>query len=618
MIIDIPTNTAIKITNKDDRSGSFDEFFNVDLTTKPQSICLPNRVDIATNDTDLTGLGILSNIVYFDGIYFGTSVGTDSGTYNGTPKLFKGGGGTTSSWTEPSWTGLSTAIDETASLINFNLNTSVAKLNYLGSDIVSISSNNDTSFSTESTSNASGGLSVSFNNRVYFFVPTGNIWSFSDASAPSTSGTYTFVVTPPFKVTNIKANDRGIWIATSNNEGTGAKVILWDGVTENVADAEYKIDDPAVLTMEIYKGTPYIITSSGLLCAFNGSYFEEVARFPFTNIPLVGRARDGVELSSTNTSKWIHNNGMAIIDTKLHFLVSPNSEDYTDGEDFGDYKKLAGVWCYDEEIGLYHRFALSTNSDDTIPALQGQIKHVGALVPAGDDSSLSSSEFGKFVCSASYFVENNDDTEAYGIFGYRYLPDSNRMNIGYAVTNKFYSEQVSEMWNALYIATDDLDGGDRIDIKYKTRDITAIESGITWASTTSFTTTDSSWGDIKTNFEAGMGYECRILYGQGAGVLSQITDISEASGTYTVTLDRVHTGVVATNTAKARIENWTLVRTLTDADNVNGALIKCPIAVASEWIKYKFVLTGLENGVNNVNNPIINRIVSVSQPHARF
>jgi hypothetical protein len=616
MIIDIPTNTSIKLTNKEDRLGSFDEVFNVDLTTKPNSICLPNRIvmSIDNTDEDVLGLGILSNIVYFDGVYFGTSVGTDSGTYDGDPNLFRGGDDVVQGWTLPTWTGLSTALDVDAGLVNFGTSTN---LYYLGNDIVSISTGSDVSFSTESTATSTGGLTTTFNNRVYYFQ-SGRIESFSDATAPATTGTYTYLVPNPFEVTSVKANDRGVWIATSNDEGAGAKIILWDGVTENVADAEYSIQDPAVLSMEIYKGTPYIVTSSGLLMAFNGSYFEEVARFPFTNIPLIGRTRPEIDLSSSNSNKWIHNNGMAIIDTKLHFLVAPNSQDYADGEDFGDYKKLAGIWCYDEEVGLYHRFALSTDSTDGIPALQGQIKHVGALVPAGDKSTLTAAEVGKFICSASYFTENNDDTENYGIFGYTYMPNSSRMNIGYAVTSKFYSEQVSEMWDSLYIATDDLDGGDSIDIKYKTRDITAVESGITWASTTSFTTTDSSWGDIKTSFEAGMGYECRILYGKGAGVLSQVTNITELTGTYTVTLDRVHTGVVATNTAKARTENWTLVRTLTSADNVNGALIKCPIAVASEWIKYKFVLTGLENGVNNVNNPIINRIVSVSQPHARF
>jgi hypothetical protein len=610
MIIDIPNSVGWQQLNKSNRLGSIDETFNVDLTTRPGYVALPNRVQETENDTDLTAFGVLSNIVYFDGAYFGTSVGQDSGTYDGDARLFRGGDSVDNSFAEPSWTGLTE--DKLAGLVAYK-----SDLYYLADSIFSISSKTDVSFTEESTANARGGLTTVYNGRVYFLDQT-RIRSFVDPTTPATTGSYTFATVGEYDVSCMDSDANGVWIGSISNEGGDAKVYLWDGITESVADAEYVIPDPQVMAIHIYNGRPYIVTSKGLLMAFNGAYFEEIARFPFFGIPLFGRNFETVDISSSNGGRWIHQHGIAVVDNKLHFLVAPNSQSVAGDEIYGEYKKLAGIWCYDESVGLYHRYAISSNTTDNEPALNGQLKHVGALVPAGDISGLADTEIGKFLCSASYYTENSITTEAYGSFALMSAPNTDRMNIGYLTTSRIYGEQITEQWKSVMVGFEDLDSSDSIIVKYRNKELDAIETGITWVDTTQFTTTDTDWATIKTNFDADTNYEVRILYGDGAGVLSQITAITEAGGTYTVTLSETHNGVTATNTAKARIENWTVADTITSADNNANNLKEIPVNRQGQWIQYKLVLVGLENGSTTINNPIINRLISISEPLTKF
>jgi len=612
MIIDIPQNAGIKQLNKGNLRGSLDETFNVDLSVKQGYFCLPNRTIKASSNTDVTEMGILSDIIYYDDRYFGTSVGQDGGTYVNDAYLLKGGDDVGASWTGPSYTGLTENTEAGIAIYG-------GDLLYLADDIFSISSDTDTTFTTESTANSVGGLNTIYKGRLYYLA--GNrIESLIDPTTPATSGSYTFLISAntPYQTTNIQSNNNGIWISTNNNEGGNAVVYLWDGLTEDIPDATYKIPDSSVMAMYIKDGTPHIVTGRGLLMAFNGAYFEEVARFPFFNIPLYGRDRDAVDLYDSVGGRWIHQNGVANIDNKLHFLVAPNSESVNGDEIFGDYKKLAGVWCYDPEIGLYHRFALSSSTGDNEVGLQGQIKQVGALTESASNTTLSDNEYGKFICSASYFTTSSNDSEEYAIFGLLDEPNTDRLNIGYFTTTRIYAEQVTENWKHALLGFENLDSSDEIIVKYRNVEYDAIDTDITWVDTTSFTSTDTDWATIKTNFDAGTKYETRILYGNGAGVLSDITDISEAGGTYTVTVDETHTGVSVSDTARVRVENWIKAESVTSSDNDSKSLKSIPISSSAQWIQYKVIMKGVANGTQTFNNPVINRFISVSEPDQTF
>lgn len=606
MIIDIPLQNPLSQTNKGDVSGTIHETFNVDLSIKPKKICLPNKMAISTSTQNLASLGLISKFVFFDGSYFAHSVGTDSGTYDNDGKVFKGGDGVDDVFTLPTWTGNTTDYNSTATIIEYG-----GDLLLISGDTWSISTSSDTSWSSETTTGGSN-YSVVFEDRVYY-EDGGRIQSFTDPTTHATSGTYTWLLpdSESESITGLGVSTAGIWIATSNDGGVETTVYLWDGQTENAYDNAYKVSDSTVMALKVHNDIPYIVTHAGIVMAFNGSYFEEVSRFPFSHILLEGSNQPDIDIYTSEVGRWIHQNGVDVIGGQLHFLVNPVAED--DSKRYGDYAKLAGVWCLDPEIGLYHRYAISVTADN---GEVGQVKHVGALKSAAKDYSITASEFGSFLCSFSYYTENSNDTEEYAIGYVEPIAIDGAASTGHLTTQRIYSQSVQESWESLFMGFEELESTDSIELKYRTVEREGNNIAVTWSSTTQFTATDLNLANVKSKFDAGDSYECRVLLGNGSGIISQVSNITESGGTYTITLDTAHTGVSATNTGQVRLENWTSAGTITSSDN-DIQFKEIPVARQSNWIQYKIILRG-EEITKNKHNPVINRIVSVSNSHAKY
>lgn len=608
MIIDIPLQNAFKQTNKGDVLGTIHETFNVDLEHFPNKICLPSKVKLNTSDSSLAELGLITKFVFFEGVYFAYSAGTDSGTYNDVGKLFKGGDSVKNSFNLPTWTVNTTDFSSDATIEAFN-----GELVLMSGDLWTISSPIDTSWTAEGTNNCSG-LSVKFENRVYFTDNTQSIASFADPATPASTGSYTFNLPDQSEgdIIGLDTSTSGIWIATSSEGAPETFIYLWDGVTENTFDGSYKVPEPYLLNLKVLNDIPYVVGGSGKVYGFNGSYFEQVAEFPFSDILLSSLDDAGdVDISTTLNGKWIHNNGSTVLDNKLYFLVNPIAQD--DSEIFGDYSKLAGIWCLDPEIGLYHKHAISVQDDN---GEMGMLKHVGALTTSGLDANPDPTDAGSFIFGFSYYTENSNSTEKYAIGYVSPQTEIGDKQTGYLATQRTYSRQLTDSWDYVAIGFEELESTDSIQVKYRTNLRGGNNIGVTWSSTTVFTSTDTDLADVKSKFDNGENYECRVLLGNGSGVISQVSNITESGGTYTITLDTVHTGVSATNTGQVRLENWTLAETITNTDN-DTQIVKIPVAKQSNWIQYKLVLNGEENSKNK-HNPVINRIVSVSNDNARF
>lgn len=603
MIIDIPLQNPLSQTNKGDLKGTINETFNVDLTTKPNKICVPNKAVISTTDSDIASLGLISKFVFYDDAYHAISSGTDSGTYSNAGRLLRGGDGVDDNFSIPTWTGNTTDFEFDSTMEVFK-----NQLILVSDDTWSIDNGSDTSWVSEAT-NTGERFSVVFQDRMYYVSGNG-INSFADPATHASSGSYTW--TKPvgdIDYSGLEVSTSGIWIATSTGSSNQTYVYLWDGVTANTYDRAYKIPHSSIMCIKVMDDIPYVVTGSGLLMAFNGSYFEEVSRFPFHDLLLAGISQaPEVDPSSTAQGKWLHNHGVDIIDNKLHFLVAPITEE--DYKLYGDYPKLAGIWCYDPEIGLYHRFAIP----DAIGGQMAQVKHVGALKASGYPFSPNTAEYGKCIFSFSYYVENSTTSEKYAIAYIENIGDVGETHNSYLKTQRIYANNVEDTWEYVGIGFEEMESTDSIEIKYRTVQREGTNVGITWASTTSFTTTDTDLADVKEKFDLGEEYDCRVLLGNDAGIISNITDIAESSGTYTITLDTAHTNVSAAQTGKARIENWKSVQTITYTDS---PFVKVPIGESSNWIQYKFILRGTEVAKNK-HNPVINRIVSVSNQHTKF
>jgi len=610
MIIDIPLQNPLKQTNKDDVSGSIHETFNVDLSSKKNKICLPNKVKISETDTSLTSLGLITKFLFFGGRYHAYSAGTDSGTYEYVAKLFRGGDSVGDGFTLPTWTINTTDYETDATIDSFD-----GDLVLLSDDAWTLSSSSDTSWTAGDTNTGCTGLSVKFEERLYWSTGFG-LKSCADIATIADSGSYTWDLPQQSSNSDISGLDTstsGIWIATSSDGSPETYVYLWDGVTENVFDGAYKVPEPYIMNLKVLNDIPYVVGGSGILYAFNGSYFQEVDRFPFADIVLsdLDKSSDIDGLTENYPSKWIHNNGSTVLGNKLYFLINPIAQE--DSKLFGDYAKLAGIWCYDPEIGLYHKHAISVSDDN---GEMGILKHVGALTTSGLDTSYDPEDAGSFIFSFSYYTENSNTTEKYAIGYLEPIAISGAASTGYLTTQRIYSQNLSDTWEQISVGFEELESTDSIEVKYRTKLKDGTNIGVTWGSTPQFTSTDTDLAKVKTNFDAEESYECRVILGNGSGIVSQVTNITEASGTYTVTLDTVHTGVTATNTGQVRLENWTSAGTITSADN-DTQIVKIPLGVQSNWIQFKFILRGEEIS-RNKHNPIINRIVSVSTTHANF
>jgi len=194
-------------------------------------------------------------------------------------------------------------------------------------------------------------------------------------------------------------------------------------------------------------------------------------------------------------------------------------------------------------------------------------------------------------------------------------------NRGSFTTTKIESPNIKETWTGVTVKYNNVtDTQDKIIVKYRTEikpNFPVINYGIDpsenilWADTTSFTTTND-WAEIKADFDLGKKYEIEILRYTGAGMLAHITDITEAAGTYTVTIDETVRGVSNGDIAHIAVNNWQKLPEI-DKDTApesNMKVVRLP-AVNSKWIQLKLELRGEQVQIEELvlNNKLYQGVV---------
>jgi len=169
-------------------------------------------------------------------------------------------------------------------------------------------------------------------------------------------------------------------------------------------------------------------------------------------------------------------------------------------------------------------------------------------------------------------------------------------NRGYWETPKMESSNILDKFTSLVKKFKQLETEeDKIIVKYRTRDNTLSNAvlvqvnnseNITWVDSTSFTSTS----DLSL---VAVGDEVELIAGVGAGYLAHITEITESSGTYTVTIDETVAGVSADDRAIAIFANWTKLGVIdVNSDDNDYGFGKFNIGVNAKWIQFKFELRG--------------------------
>ena len=381
----------------------------------------------------------------------------------------------------------------------------------------------------------------------------------------------------------------GLWIATYNNQGGRAKVMFWDGVTQDTVEVLKEVESGMIMAMSIKDDVPYILDNRGVLSAYNGSFFEEVARIDLDYKQLYRFD------TFSNNDRWIHYNGMQTIDDEILFAINTRMKD-TDDKQIP--RTPSGVYAYNPSIGIYHKFAFTAQRDDTTVTDMGQLEvvEVGGIYSMVDDEENDlREEQSDFFVAFAYKSDNSTTKYAIAKSDKRGLDvnSASRTVAGAITTTKWFADEVEEEWEKFYAFIRPLrNSTDKLVLKCRKQEYIPVETSITWVNTTSFTSTDADWATIKTNFDNDKDYEFEGLQGDGAGFMAHISDISEAGGTYTVTLDETITGAT-TNTAKARIDRWDKVAEFTDEDEIDHFIEFKPDKV-STWIQYRLYGIGVD------------------------
>lgn len=574
----IPPETYWKQTNRGDSVGSMWGSFNIDLQSNLGKV-RPTRMlqnESQAVNTDLSGPAV-KFVTFQDNaaIKIWTLAGSRVHSASGSPPT------PMSSFTVDAATGTPTnvSIDDDIEVFNGALYATGGSSLYKytpGGGSGTWAANG-----TGITTGVPKNMTV-FEDRLYITrgAQTKGIISMNTSDVIATSGSNTLTIPTEHTPTWIRVASGRLWIGTINTRGGKGRVYEWDGASET-ATRFYTIDAQGALACVVKDDRPWIMDSNGRLLAFNVSGFQEIARLP----------ADGKLLknsTSTTNTRFIHPNGMAVIEDRINIVINNQFADSTSSI---KENLPSGVWEYDENIGLYHKYSFSyrgrpdTSATGLTDYGQNRVSAVGGISPV-KSTNTSAFNTGTFLVGATLF-SNASSTEA-GIYTNDLYETVNGTHsttaatttqaCGYIITPKIYSKEIRDAWQKITARYKPLNiTDDRIEIKYRTSEEVPTEASITWTSTTTFTTT--------TNVLGLENYECEIIQGKGSGAMQKVVRIDREGSNYIVTLENAVLGV--TGTAKARFQNWKSVGTVSDITSNTETFT---IGAIAPWIQFKIIL----------------------------
>lgn len=478
----------------------------------------------------------------------------------------------------------------------------------------------------------------------------------------------TLTIPSEFEITKMIYFNQNLYIGTQNVAGGLAAMYVWNG-QGTAAQQVYKVNSNIIFSLCAHKDAIYAFLGNGALMKFNGGSFSLAAGLPiyYTDMALTDYA-----------NKTLYKDIMRSNDFVL-FLNFSNDNNTANALTF----QPDGIWCYDEEVGLYHRYAntirtpvfdmniatasvnTTTNQitvaaapvtgtevyyrdgggtaiggleDDTkyytikIDATHVQLAENYTDAIAGTPIDLTGTgnafqdlifypniDFGQFYAGRPTAVLNIDipnanrqygsdilwGTEVYrrdnsGNYGTLMTSSVGLSSRGYFITPKIVSNEVTSNYDLLNLKflpfTSDID---KIIIKTRTvddmRDMINLNGNtnanwaITWTSSTTFTVTQpfDDWA------EAEVGDEVEILWGAGGGLCAHISTITEAAGTYTVTLDESYPNYTSGDIGKAVFRNWKKFVTIEYGDsNAEQHYLADHLGLSGEFLQLKVELRG--------------------------
>jgi len=566
MKITIPQNTILKPSGLGDILGDFVESFNLDLSSNYGVIKTTRMKEIISSDDD----SFVENAVcmaYYQNYYY---FGTDDYVYRSDSFNLNSGFSRVTATNSPGSSGVGELSEAFSDMELFN------DCLYVSGDdsLFKLDGGNWSEAVTSGISN-SPHLLKAFSNRLYLTEGRTKVLSISSSDAIATSGQYTLDlgVTDEYSISALEAGSNNLWIGTLNVDNSRGVLFTWNGSTTNTPTDRIELD-AGVIAGTTLNNVFYYVDASGRLMTASSTGIKEVARF-FKKTEYRFNGADG-----GNNVRFVHANGMTSTDRGTILISFSN---FLRNDITNENTIPSGIWEYDPNIGLYHKYSFSTSRADSTNSTTitdyGQQKlstQVGAILYAPSTAQSATSN-GSLMSGARIYTGSGGSDVKYAVFCDDTLDTTQKF--AYFVTNKKQSLLVNESWHELYVMFEKfLDINDKIIPKYRTRFEKETDIDITWTSTSSFTTTDNI-----SAYAVGDEYQCS--YGPGAGKNAHISQISESGGTYTVTLDDTFTGV--TGTASGYLSKWIKLGEITKDNHEQWKGFTIHSQMKSPFIQFK-------------------------------
>lgn len=384
-------------------------------------------------------------------------------------------------------------------------------------------------------------------NKVYNVTTTGTVTKTGNGTLDMSSTGYRFLCM-------VMSSNR-MWLG-GRDLSTGESVVAeWDmSLNESTVNRYYFPGASGVNNILIWNDSPVLMLNDGSMRFYDGSKFYEE-----DNARLV-QTKNGKVYSTNYYSTSIlgpehlniHPNGSAVIDDMPHFLMSAIVRNTTPANTIDDdYRVVAGVFCYDPEIGLYNRFPI-----ETVTGTNGfgtDIKNLGSM------GALSAAPSPKTSFIASAMIWNEQEAYEYPII----FSDDRALTAparGRFVLNPFYGT-AKDLWQKVEVLSTRLkDSSDRILLKYRLfKDSNKpFKADVTWLSTTSFRSSNTDFQYVNVgDFVLG-------VYDYGGNCSAHVSAITYSSPNYTITLDEAFLNPASTGAGVVRVDNFRRLATISN------------------------------------------------------
>ena len=416
-------------------------------------------------------------------------------------------------------------------------------------------------------------LGKGFNNLLligdYNSTYGASVYSVDTSNAVSTGASAKLILGFDYQVIWIRSSSNMIYVGCRNINGGRAKVFAWDGYSQNY-NYDYKISGSECFAGVVHNEVPYTMNERGELLALTGSAFTQVACLPVFN-------RDYNITSSWSIPVAVSRNGMTVQDNRIHILLVAT---VTNSENTYLENQLSGVWCYDPEIGLFHRYSITKDTSGSYGSPQ--------ILKGGVLMTLDKAAGNLLIGASAYLADGvTPSTVVHGVFSVLNQETETTPKVGYFITPKISTQSVQENWQKAWLVIKKFVSADsKIKVKYRTYDKVYATWGqpqiCTWSDTNTFVSSPA-------HTDLTVGDEIEIIQGEGSGLSAHISTLS---GTNVIDIDETVTG--ASGTIRVRASNWIDCGTAMNVQEMEH--FEIPLGVNSTWIQFKVLcfFTGKE------------------------